>query len=126
MLYVLLSYVPRAVPQGDITNWLNMAGMYDITDNILVRAVFFLDSVPVIPNSGGLYDSSGHWLMPTVSVFDVMVAVLLLAVLWSIASRLVGLVAPVSARASDLVAHNGKTLDNWSNRQHHSIKGFSD
>lgn len=119
-------YTPHPVPQGDISNFPSMAGMYSLTDNLLVRAVFFLDSIPVIPNENGLYDSGGHWLEPVVSVFDVLVAVLLISALFVIFSRLTGHISHVSARATDLTARDGAVLDRWANTQHNRIKGFGE
>lgn len=54
-----------------------MYGLVDMLDNFILT----LKSVPVVPNSSGLFDpSTGEWLQPAVSVFDVLAALLLIAV----------------------------------------------
>lgn len=81
---------PHPVPLGDISSWPRSAGLFDITDNIFQRVVFFLDRVPVVPNANGLYDQNGNWLEPVVSVLDFLVISALIVSFFVIFSRLAG------------------------------------
>lgn len=65
-------------------------GMYQLVDDVFNRFVTMLSSVPVIPNAQGLFDSNGNWLTPAVSVFDVLVALLVIFCTIGIWSRLGG------------------------------------
>lgn len=54
--------------------------LYQLID-MLDLLVITLKSVPIIPNTRGLFDPVTHeWLTPLVSVFDVLTALVLIAV----------------------------------------------
>lgn len=83
-------YTPKPLPvYNGADNAFN--GMYGVVDNVFNRIVTVLQSVPVIPNPNGLYDpSTGLWLAPAVSFFDVLVAALVIGTFVSVVIRISG------------------------------------
>lgn len=77
----LPTFAPGSAPQN---TW------FQVVDQLWQRIITMLQSVPVVPNSSGLFDQQGNWLPPVISAFDVIVAMLFAIMSVSFILRLSG------------------------------------
>lgn len=97
-----MDYALRPLPTLNPENWLSAGGLYDSVSFTLNRVVSFLQSVPVVPNSNGLFDASGNWLTPIVSLYDMLLYFLAIILAYAILARLSGGSGMISNLMGDL------------------------
>lgn len=66
---------PLPTPNADFTSI--SSGAYSMVSDIWSKVINTMKSIPILPNVRGLYDTTtGEWLPPLVSFFDVFLAAL--------------------------------------------------
>lgn len=63
---------------------------FEFVDQFWNRILTTLASIPIIPNSQGLFDRNGIWLQPALSLLDVMVASIFLGAFFLLIFTLAG------------------------------------
>lgn len=67
-------YTPHPLPTLEPGNNPYVSTLYEGTIRLFDSVITMLKSVPVVPNEAGLFDSSGNWLTPVLSMYDVILA----------------------------------------------------
>lgn len=86
-----MDYIPRPLPTMP-PSFNPGQTMFDGVDQTITKVTDVLASVPIIPNSQGLFDpATGEWLPPVLSALDVLIAFVIIGTTFSLILRLSGL-----------------------------------
>lgn len=86
---MIVMYTPRPLPTAP-PSFSPYNQMFSSVTELFNRFVTMLQSVPIIPNSQGLFDSQGNWLTPQLSMFDAIVAFFIIGTFAALVLRLSG------------------------------------
>lgn len=95
-------YTPHPLPTLEPNTQPFTNSFYNGVVTLFNNIITMLQSIPIVPNSQGLFDRNGNWYPPVVSFYDVLIAFLVLGITIKFIMSLSGNIGMASAMRGQL------------------------